>query len=197
MRAFGKTHTFHLPKNTKISTIKKSIQEKESISWANQRISYCGRQLDDDETLVSSGVKKETTLQVDLRLRGAKPVILLYPNRDIDFTVQLELPSWTKLSSEWPTHTALIPTEEHDSMGYMWSGQAKTDGSLIIRDLTVPYIFYEFDVLEDHRESILIHSFTPSSHYDDEFTVDGSVYIQSQEPIFQASSKQSIYTENY
>ncbi|XP_006367213.1 polyubiquitin-like [Solanum tuberosum] len=53
-----------------IADVKAAIQEKEGIRFHKQRIIYNGRQLEDDKSLVDSGIQYNSELKLVLRLCG-------------------------------------------------------------------------------------------------------------------------------
>lgn len=53
-----------------IESVKLKIQEKDGILYESQRIIFNGRALDDNQSLKSYGIKKESVLHLVIRLRG-------------------------------------------------------------------------------------------------------------------------------
>lgn len=75
MRLFVKTLTgetiiFEAPQTFKIVDIKKMITLVAGTPINDQRLIYCGKQLEDGKTLSDYNIQKETTLSLALRLRG-------------------------------------------------------------------------------------------------------------------------------
>ncbi len=66
----GKTFTLDVHPRNSIATVKTRIAEKEGIAEDCQRLIFGGRQLEDEGSLASYKIKKESTLHLILRLRG-------------------------------------------------------------------------------------------------------------------------------
>ena len=66
----GKTIALDVNLNDTVLSLKEKIQDREGIKPEEQRLIYCGKQLDDNKRLLDYGIRKESTLHLALRLLG-------------------------------------------------------------------------------------------------------------------------------
>lgn len=92
----GRTNVIRAFPSETILDIMEKIRDARGIPVDGQRIIYGGRQMEVARTLRGYHIKNGSTVTLVLRLRGGKPVILLYPSVPLDVTVTLELsPLWS------------------------------------------------------------------------------------------------------
>eukprot|EP01105_Mastigella_eilhardi_P020134 TRINITY_DN4776_c0_g1_i7.p1 TRINITY_DN4776_c0_g1~~TRINITY_DN4776_c0_g1_i7.p1 ORF type:complete len:302 (-),score=61.59 TRINITY_DN4776_c0_g1_i7:94-999(-) len=103
----GKTITLPVAADMSVYLVKLLICSKEGIPTDQQRIIFDAKQLQDLATLAQYGIGAGSLLYLVLKLRGGKPVILLYPSLGTtetlhDVHVSLKLTSGMQLSSLYP-----------------------------------------------------------------------------------------------
>lgn len=92
----GRTFVVTCVSSDTILDVKQKVQAQEGIPIDQQKLTFAANQLVDDRTLSYYNIQNQSTLDILLKLRGGKPVILLYPSAPLDVTVALELsPLWS------------------------------------------------------------------------------------------------------
>ncbi|KAJ3502640.1 hypothetical protein NMY22_g18519 [Coprinellus aureogranulatus] len=133
-----------------VDSLKTKIQDREGICPDSQRLIFAGRQMDDAKTMADYNIMNGYTLHLVLRLRGAKPVIYLFPpvGKEIDAAVNLSVvPEW-----EFSVIYPVVPTTATAAGGQAlkWDVKASADGTLFEKNtgLEVSYLFWEAEALK-------------------------------------------------
>ena len=125
-----------------ISTVKGIIQDLDGIPVNLQCLVFEGKQLPDDATLWDAGIRHNSSITLICTLRGAKPVIYLYPHKPLSVTARLSLvPEW-RFSAVYPVSDV---ENGEDGQRLLWGVYATPDGKLkeIITGLEVSYLYWE------------------------------------------------------
>ena len=111
----GKTLTININLTSTVLGLKLLIREKQGIPLDQQRVVFAGKQLDNDNTLISYNIKKESQLHLILRLRGG---MMHHSSARIDFTKLLLAPNLSSM---------LLETSIHDLLACLGLSQYKTE----------------------------------------------------------------------
>ncbi|KAG8952355.1 hypothetical protein FRC04_004783 [Tulasnella sp. 424] len=128
-----------------IYRLKTKIHDISGIPPDQQRLIFGGKQLEEGRTLADYLITSGVLLHVVLRLRGAKPVIYLYPPTPINAKVQLSLvPQW-KFSAVYPLPVKGSFKEGKCSQTAEWDVIAHPCGMMTMEGSSteVAYIFWE------------------------------------------------------
>ncbi|KAF8994267.1 hypothetical protein BDZ89DRAFT_1085267 [Hymenopellis radicata] len=131
----GKTLGLMLPTlDIPVNTVKELIRDEEGIP----------PQLEDEHTLAGYNIRKDSTIDLTLRLRGGKPVIYLHSPIEIDASVRVALLHDWAFSAVYP----VVPTKRtsgplHETI--VWNVRTHPDGTMTETNtgIDVSYLFWE------------------------------------------------------
>ena len=110
----GRTKTIDCDLGDTIETFKIRVWGKFKTPVDLQRLIFYGKQMEDGRTLADYKVCRESTIHLVQRLCGAKPVIYLYPTKETQVSVDLQLHKDSYFTHLYPTPNA------HDSNQLQW-----------------------------------------------------------------------------
>ncbi|KAG8906502.1 hypothetical protein FRC01_007994 [Tulasnella sp. 417] len=142
----GKTFCINdLRPSDTISRLRVKMGEISGTPVDDQSYVFAGKRLEDDRTLADYSISKESTIHAVLKLRGAKPVIYLFPHTKIDVKVKLSLvPQW-KFSAVYPRPIKGSFKEGMSSQTAQWNCSAYPNGMITMEGspAEIAYIFWE------------------------------------------------------
>lgn len=98
-----------------VLTLKSMIRARFGHPIKEQRLICAGQSLEDDRTLFSYRVEDMSTVILTGRLRGGKPVILLYPPNELEVSVRVGLSSDWSFSVLYPKPSDEVLLQSEDS----------------------------------------------------------------------------------
>ena len=128
-----------------VGDVKGKIMELRGVPPDQQRLIFCGRQLEDDVALADYNIQHGANLYVVLRMRGAKPVIYLFPPSGITLDAQVNL----SLAQQWEFSAIYSIVQEklepNGEQRISWRVKTLPDGGLheLQTDLDVSYLYWE------------------------------------------------------
>lgn len=87
----GHEETFNVSPTDTVLDLKVQILHRLGYQLNDQKLLFGPGILENDKTLADSGVSREKCVRVNIRVRGGKPVILLYPPTQLKAAVRLRL----------------------------------------------------------------------------------------------------------
>ena len=118
--------------NSYVSELKLRIYEKTGILPNGISLHYYYKHLQDDKKLSDYDVSPSGLIKGYLRLRGAKPVIYLYPKEEIDAKVSIKI--------NYGDFSFVYPSFDEEST---WNVRAHPSGEILHRGKKLRYLFWE------------------------------------------------------
>jgi len=177
----GATYDIKISPDATIGELKELTCDLSGIPFDQQRLLFAGNELANDKILTDYNIMEGSTVHMVLRLRGGKPIILLYPpttglyakgssfktsvtvklNQELHFTSLIPRPE-TSADGQSITWDCSVQAQKHDS-----------DDSAIIsyNKRSHSYLFWEFE----NRASDAVSFFLPSmiEHADCTYLLNG------------------------
>ena len=145
----GKIFDVNVELDDDVLKLKKKVKILEGIPVDQIRLIFNGVQLEDGRKLNSYNVISGSMLHLVLRLRGGKPVIMVYDD-ECKKNEQQELKISLGFNEEIASLSSVYPKPTFTNGKYEWSGNYtiddKNESVLTIDDKKYNYIFWECDV---------------------------------------------------
>jgi hypothetical protein len=134
----------------KVSRLYELIDPEIGYSASNSKVSFGSLSLNNEWTFSDYGIVSGNTIQLNLEMKIAKPVIYLLPPSSLaDVTVELALASsWRFSAVHPPPRTTVPPGEPHTAQALTWTVAAEPDGTLVDKTsgMEVSYLYWEANV---------------------------------------------------
>jgi hypothetical protein len=131
----------------KVSRLYELIDPEIGYSASNSKVSFGSLSLNNEWTFSDYGIVSGNTIQLNLEMKIAKPVIYLLPPSSLaDVTVELALASsWRFSAVHPPPRTTVPPGEPHTAQALTWTVAAEPDGTLVDKTsgMEVSYLYWE------------------------------------------------------
>ena len=133
----GRQFAVNINPDSYIEDLKNEICDIDGTPPDQQRLIFAGRQLEDGNKLSEYSISEDSLIHLVLRLRGDKPVIYLYPEKD-DFEVSVKV-SMDKEEGEITSRYPVIQDNENNT----WLVKANRNGELFYNERKHYYLFWE------------------------------------------------------
>ena len=133
----GKHYELNVNPSDRIVDVKNQYARIAGVSPCQQRLIFAGTQLEDENTLQDYRIQKDSTIHMVLRLKGGKPVIYLYPEKDnLDVNVKVDM---KKEDGEITSIYPVINKTDNKT----WIVKANRNGEILYNGRKHYYLFWE------------------------------------------------------
>jgi len=161
----GKTYTLDYFGEKTIIEVKEEIEDLDGIPADQQRLIFAGKQLEDDKTLSDYNIQREAIIDVIIRLRGGKPIILFY-----GFNQGEDIITKVKLNKELWDFSYLYPKPHlNDKLCNQIEWRFKFKNNLELIDIdgrkSYSYLFWEADTNNESSNNYFKNNLFKSKYY--------------------------------